>query len=95
MYILLVSWTDQGIREIKNSPDRVDRFKRLWSEAGGEVKAFYMTMGSHDMVVIGEAPDDETVASIVLRTGMGGAVRTTTLKAFSEADYRRIVGSLT
>lgn len=61
---------------------------------GGEVKAFYMTMGSHDMVVISEAPDDAAIAKLALLISRGGAVRTETLRAFSEQEYRDIAASL-
>ncbi|HSA82791.1 MAG TPA: GYD domain-containing protein [Geminicoccaceae bacterium] len=93
-YIMLANWTDQGIRNVKDSPARLDAAKQLWKKQGAEITAFYMTMGSHDMVVIVEAPNDEAVAKIVLGLGSAGNVRTTTLKAFSEAEYRKIIQTL-
>lgn len=61
---------------------------------GGAFKAFYLTMGDWDMVAVCEAPDDAIMARMALLLGMGGDVRTRTLKAFPEAAYREIVASL-
>jgi len=93
-YIALCNWTDQGIKNVKDSPARLDAAKALAKKLGGSVVDFYMTMGGHDMVVVVEAPDDEAVAKFNLLLGMGGNVRTTTLKAFAEADYRKVIAAL-
>ena len=93
-YIMLLNYTQQGIANIKESPARLDKARDLLQTLGGEVKDFYLTMGSHDIVVVIEAPDDETVAKFVLTAGSHGNVRTTTLKAFSEDQFREIVQSL-
>jgi uncharacterized protein with GYD domain len=93
-YIMLVNWTEQGIRNVKDSPGRLDAAKQLCKKHGAELKQFFMTMGTHDMVVVVEAPGDDVVAKIALALGATGNVRTTTLKAFEEADYRRLIGSL-
>lgn len=93
-YVALCSWTDQGIKNIKDSPSRLDSAKGLAKKLGCEIKKFYMTIGSHDMVVIMEAPNDETMARFALNLASGGSVRTTTLKAFSEESYRKIVAAL-
>ncbi len=93
-YILLMNYTQQGIENIKESPARLDKARDLLQTLGGEVKDFYLTMGTHDIVVVIEAPDDETVAKFVLTAGSHGNVRTTTLKAFSEDEFRSIIGSL-
>jgi uncharacterized protein with GYD domain len=93
-YIVLTNWTEQGIRNIKDSPGRLDAAKELCKKHGAEMTAFYMTMGRHDAVAILQAPSDEAVAKIALALGAGGNVRTETLKAFSEAEYRQIVQTL-
>lgn len=93
-YIALASWTAEGAKNIKDSPARLDAAKALAKKLGCELQQFYMTIGSHDMVVIMEAPDDETMAKFALNLARGGAIRTTTLKAFSEDSYRKIIGSL-
>ena len=93
-YIMLADWTEQGIRNVKDSPARLDAAKELCRKHGAEITAFFMTMGRHDMVVILQAPGDEAVAKVALALGSGGNVRTETLKAFSEAEYRQIVQTL-
>jgi uncharacterized protein with GYD domain len=93
-YISLLNWTAEGIKAVKDSPKRLDAAKELARQAGGSIDAFYMTLGQYDMVAIMDAPNDEAAASFSLRLAGTGALRTTTLKAFAEADYRKIIGSL-
>ena len=93
-YILLTNWTDQGVRSIKDSPKRLDAARKLAESAGCKFGDFYMTMGGYDMVSHMEAPDDATLARFVLNLAAGGAVRTHTLKAFGEDEYRKILGAL-
>jgi uncharacterized protein with GYD domain len=93
-YIALCNWTDQGIRSVKDSPKRLDAARDLAQKLGGKLVEFYLTMGTYDMVVVLDAPDDETVAKFNLMIGMGGNLRTVTLKAFGEADYRKIFNAL-
>ena len=94
-YIVLVNWTQKGIENVKESPDRLDAAKKAFQAAGAELKEFYLVMGKYDMVVVAEAPDDETVAKVALTIGSGGAIRTETLRAFTEKEYRNIVAALT
>ena len=93
-YIVLLNWTDQGAKSVKESPKRLDAARELAKKLGCEVRDFYLTAGACDMVIIVEAPDDETMAKFSLTNAMGGNVRTTTMKAFSEDAYRKIVASL-
>jgi uncharacterized protein with GYD domain len=93
-YVMLVKWTEQGMRQVKESPKRLDKAKSALKEMGGEFKAVYMTMGDYDMVAVYEAPDDAVAARFTLILGMLGNVRTTTLKAFPERAYREIISSL-
>jgi len=93
-YIVLTNWTDQGIRNVKESPKRLDAARGVAKGFGAEIKDFYMTMGEHDMVVVMDAPNDESLAKFILALGGAGNVRTKTLKAFSETEYRSIIGSL-
>ncbi|HEX9285624.1 MAG TPA: GYD domain-containing protein [Nitrospirales bacterium] len=93
-YFILINWTDQGIKNIKDSPKRVDAAKKAVKDIGGEVKAFYMLQGSYDAVLILEAPNDEALAKFLLKIGSLGNVRTTTLRAHPEAEYRKIIGEL-
>jgi uncharacterized protein with GYD domain len=93
-YVMLANWTDQGARQVKDSPKRVEAAKKSLTDMGGEFKSLYMTMGDYDLVVIYEAPDDAVAARFTLLLGQQGAVRTRTLKAFPEAAYREIMNSL-
>jgi uncharacterized protein with GYD domain len=93
-YIMLLNYTDQGIRNIRESPKRLDQAKQLLKSMGGELKQVFLTMGSHDLVVVCDAPNDEVIAKYALLNGIAGNVRTTTLKAFNESDFRKIVDSL-
>ena len=75
-------------------PNRLDAAKALAKKMGCEMHEFYMTVGAYDMVVMAEAPNDETFAKFSLNLAMGGNIRTTTLKAFPEDAYRKIIGGL-
>jgi uncharacterized protein with GYD domain len=93
-YIMLCNWTDQGIRHVKDSPDRLNAARDLCRQHGAEMTGFYMTMGIHDLVLVIDAPNDDTMARIAVSLGKGGNLRTITLKAFDENQYREIIGSV-
>ena len=93
-YILLANWTDQGIRNIKDSAKRLDTGIALAKQQGCVYENFFMTMGSFDMISVIEAPDDETLAKHVLTVAASGNLRTVTMKAFPEDKYRSIIANL-
>jgi len=93
-YIMLLSWTEQGVNKIKESPSRLDAFKQALQQAGGSLKGFYLVTGRYDMVAVVEVPDEETIAKLALATGSKGSTRTETLRAFSEDEYRTIISGL-
>ena len=93
-YISLVKYTAKGVENVKESPNRLDAFKRLCESMGATLDGFYLNMVRYDMVVIVDAPDPETVAKILLTTTSGGAVSTETLPAFAEAEYRKVISEL-
>ncbi len=93
-YIMLINYTDQGIRNIKDSPKRADAARELAKACGAEMKSLYLTMGGYDLVVTVEAPNDDAVAKFSLAVGSAGNVRSTTLKAFTEEEYRGIIEAL-
>ena len=93
-YILLMTWTDQGIKTVTDSPKRLDAGKALAKTFGCEIEKFYMTIGAHDMALVLDGPTDDAVAKFVLSLAKLGNVRTTTLKAFTEDAYRAIMGAL-
>jgi uncharacterized protein with GYD domain len=94
IYIELVSWTDQGIRNIKEAPQRIEAFKKTVEAAGGRLTGFYVTMGKYDIITIIDAPSDEALANIALNTGSKGNVRTETMKAFTEQEFRNIIARM-
>ena len=93
-YIALLRWTDQGIKQIKESPGRHEAGKRVLEAAGARVKAFYMVMGGFDALAVWEAPDDETVARLALSVESKGDVRFEFLRAFTEDEYGKFIASL-
>lgn len=93
-YIALMSWTGKGIGAVKDSPSRLDWGRETFKKFGVEIKDTYLTMGQYDLVCIIEAPDDETFAKVMLTLGAQGNLKTETLKAFTEDQYRRICASV-
>jgi uncharacterized protein with GYD domain len=93
-YVMLLNFTDQGIRNVKDSPKRADAFKNTAKKAGAIVKEVFWTLGQYDVVTIVEAPDDVTMTALGLATGKLGNVRTQTLRAFSAADMKNILGKM-
>lgn len=90
-FIALLDYTDQGIRNIRDSPHRADQFNEMAERAGAKILGQYWTIGSHDGVLILEAPSDEVAASILLALGASGNVRTTTLRAFEWAEAQGLI----
>jgi uncharacterized protein with GYD domain len=93
-FIVLTNWSDQGIRKVKESPARLDQVRELGKKYGCTLTDFYMTVGAYDMVVTVDAPDDESAAKFLIAIAAAGNVRTTTLKAFPEDAFRKIVGEV-
>jgi uncharacterized protein with GYD domain len=93
-YVTLVRYTQQGISKVKDSPTRLDAGRKAAEKLGGKIHSWYLTMGHYDAAFISEFPDDETCAKFALSLASMGNVTTETLKAFNEAEYRKIIGSL-
>jgi uncharacterized protein with GYD domain len=93
-YVMLASWTDQGMHAIEESPRRIDAARKALEEMGGRILSAYMTMGEYDLVLTYDAPDDAVAARFTLMLGKLGNVRTKSMKAFPEEAYRQIVNSL-
>jgi len=94
LYAVLATWTAEGIRTVKQSPQRSDALRKAVEAAGGKVLSFLHTMGAYDIVATLELPSDEVANEIMLRSGMQGFVRTTTLKGWSGAEYAALVQKL-
>lgn len=93
-YILLLNWTEQGIKTVKDSAKRYDAAKKAAKTAGCTLETIYLTMGAYDQVAILDAPSDEAVATFNLRTAMLGNIRMITLKAFTEAEYKKVIAAI-
>mgnify|MGYP003434439156 CR=1 FL=1 len=93
-FLHLINWSEQGIRDVKDSPARLDAAKKATEDLGGRTIFFYMLMGQYDLALLSELPDDEAAAKFALRVGSLGNVRTTTLRAFTEDEYRAIITAL-
>ena len=93
-YIVMLNWTDQGAKNLRESPKRLDSARNALEDMGGSIREFYLTMGEADMVAVCEAPDDAVMARFTLALGMAGNVRSRTMKAFPETAYRELIGSL-
>ncbi len=93
-YLSLLHYTDQGIRNIKDSPKRLDAAKQGFRKLGGELKQWYLAMGRYDAVVISEAPNDEAASRMVLGVAALGNVRTETFRVFNEEEYRKVIAEM-
>ena len=92
-YITLANFTDQGARNIKDSPDRFDAFKAAAEGAGVTVKSAHWTTGAYDLVLVCEGPED-ALMTLNLKTAALGNVRTQTLRGFSVTEMRKLVAGL-
>jgi len=93
-YVLLLNWTDQGIKNVKDTIKRAESFKSYLEKRGGKITDLFYTFGQYDLVVTAELPSDEIAMSVSLGTGALGNVRVTTLKAFGLDETRKIIGEL-
>lgn len=93
-YLCLCNWTQKGIEAIKESPKRLDAAKTFFREMGVEIKSFHMTSGRYDMAILVDAKDEASLARTMLAQGAKGGIRTETLRAFTEEEYRKIIGSI-
>ena len=93
-YLSLLKWTEQGIRNVKDTVNRARAVEQAFQAAGGRKIGIWWTQGPYDAVFIFEAPDEETATRLVLALGMQGSIRTTTMRAFGEQEMGRITQGL-
>ena len=93
-YVVLVNWTDQGIRNVKHTAERTDHGGEIAEKHGLTLEQAYWTVGAYDMVTVFEAPDDEALSAHLLEIGSLGNVRTTMLRAFDEEEMSGILRRL-
>jgi uncharacterized protein with GYD domain len=93
-FIIALSWTDQGIRTVKDSPKRLGAGKELAKKMGVELKQTFLTSGDQDLLVILEAANGDNVAKFALALSSLGNVRTRTMRAWSESEYSKLLSEL-
>jgi uncharacterized protein with GYD domain len=94
MYIVLANFTDQGVKNVKDTTKRADAFKELAKSKGASVKDIYWTLGRFDIVATVEAPDETVITALGLTLARAGNIRTQTMRAFSSADMGAILGKV-
>jgi uncharacterized protein with GYD domain len=94
-YVTLINWTDQGVKNFKDTVDRYEAAQTAMGKGGVTFKDIYWTVGPYDIVGIVEAPDDETATAALLAVGGEGNIRTTTLRAFSAGEMKRVIEKAT
>ena len=93
-YIMLMKMTEQGVKDIKKIPQRIEESSKSAEAIGGKLIGFYATMGEYDYVVIGEAPNNEVMMTFLLGLGSRGNVKTMTLTAFSREELAQMLKKL-
>jgi len=93
-YVMLVNWTDQGVRNAKDTVQRTNNVTQRAQQMGCRLEPVLWTQGRYDLVAILEAPDDETASAFSLAASTQGSVRTETLRAFTEQEMQTILGKL-
>lgn len=91
-YVSLINWTEQGIRNFRDTTDRAEAFTKAIESAGGEVREMVWTVGQYDMVCVADFPDEETGVAALLRVGSLGNIRSNTLRAFDADEMAGIIG---
>ena len=93
-YISFLSLTEQGVKTIKDLPARIAAGRQAMEASGGKLIQYYLTMGAQDAVIVFEAPDDETMAGAMLAQAGLGNLRTTTMRAFTEAEIPGVISKV-
>jgi uncharacterized protein with GYD domain len=89
-YVSLIHWTDQGIKDYKDSTSRAADFTKLAESAGGRIREILWTVGEYDLVTVVDFPDDETATATLLQVGALGNIRSNTLRAFNAEEMGAI-----
>ena len=93
-FVVLAGFTEQGIRNVKETVSRAEAFKEMAKKSGVTVKDMYWTLGRYDVIAICEAPDDEAATALSLSVCSRGNARSESLRAFSFAEMKTILGKM-
>ena len=93
-YVILLNWTDQGIKTATDSVQRADQARQLAESLGGHVDLLLWTVGRYDIVGVFDMPNDEALTTLALKVGAAGAVRTESLRAFTAEELGGILANL-
>lgn len=94
LFIMSMNFTEQGIRSIKNAPERAQAARDLAKKCGCEIKQAYLTSGEYDLMLIVETSNGDNIAKFALANGMVGNVRSRTARAWPAEDFMKIVADL-
>lgn len=92
IYVSLISWTDQGIKNYRDTVARAESFRDMVRQAGGQVRELLWTLGEYDIVSVIEAPDDELAMALLLQTAALGNIRTETMRAMNADEITSVIG---
>ena len=92
-FVVLLNFTDQGIRNVKDSPERLNAFRAMAEQTGVSIKSVYYTVGNYDIVTVVEGPD-EAVTAALLKVGSLGSVRSQTLRGFSPDEMKQMISKM-
>jgi uncharacterized protein with GYD domain len=90
-FVSLINWTPQGIANFKESPERAAKVGEMARKRGGRIVDLYWTLGAYDLVGVFEMPDDASFTALALEISALGGVRTSTLRAFTEEEFKQIL----
>jgi uncharacterized protein with GYD domain len=93
-YISLLNWTDQGIRNVRETVQRYERSQQMQEKHGVRLQQIYWTVGPHDLIAIAEAPDEQSITAFFLELASAGNLRTTTLRAYDRGEMSGILERL-
>ena len=93
-YLLLGNFTDQGIKDVKETTKRADAFREMSAKVGVTVKELFWCLGQYDILAILEAPDEDTLTALTLSVGSLGNIRSQTLRAFTSKEMGRILAKM-
>lgn len=94
IYIALINWTEQGVKNVADSPRRAQAFREMAEGMGCTVQGLFYTMGRYDIAARIEAPDDETISAVMLKVARLGNVRSETMRAYTEEEFARIAAKV-